>query len=436
MVKKIAFLYAHGGPAFDTSSSDGLNERGRNLVLSIRSAISRGADKVFVGEAVYSGKESQVQQLLGRGLFSGVERFIDLEIYLIAPNVKFPKNYLMNRGAQRAVGFFGLVFSDSDVLFTEGFPKRIATELDQYDFLQPEYIMYLDPQGHDQGYLESTMKRAHVVEDIFRSNISYLEGMPGMVNIAKREKFLEIGGFSQAISGVNYEDIEYQIRLKLLQQKSSFMHDEWVRHLHHSRSAVTRNAENLPGMFFENSNFLNWWVDHYIQIRGTSYNHEHFQAYMRIIIESLHSNMMLGGPYRLETGTLFPDFNPTIRYTGHAFGAAEPYVESGTREEKIAAVVNAAQFWHLPYEEIIRVNPSKFLSLTANDILSSTQQVPAQPQRFVPIDQAVLDALEKVDRQPPGRRRQTIDDEILTLLGELGDEHTIDREILQILLEI
>src|SRR3989344_1525748 len=107
MVKKIAFLYAHGGPAFDTSSSDGLNERGRNLVLSIRSAISRGADKVFVGEAVYSGKESQVQQLLGRGLFSGVERFIDLEIYLIAPNVKFPKNYLMNRGAQRAVGFFG-----------------------------------------------------------------------------------------------------------------------------------------------------------------------------------------------------------------------------------------------------------------------------------------------------------------------------------------
>ncbi len=368
VAKKLAFVYAHGGPVFQTGTHDGLNERGRNLVVSIRSAAESGADKIFISESICQGNPSQVELLIKSGKFYGLENIIDFVACHVGKEVRFPKNYLFNRGAQRAKGFFALVFPDSDVLFPAGFPQRSINILRKCDFAQPEYIMYQDPKGNDQSYLETTMKRAVVAHEAYSTNLSYLEGMPGMVNIVNRDRLLEIGGFSQAISGVNFEDIEYQIRLKILGMKMDFIHDEWCRHLHHSRSSITRQAENLSNMFFENANFMNWWVDYYIQIRGNDYNTGNFQIYMQRIKESLNSNKNNNDIYSNKTGSITHDFNPETRYRGFVFGAAEPYVESGTKEEKIAAVINAANFWHLSYEEIIRINPGKFHDISPEDV--------------------------------------------------------------------
>ncbi len=420
IVEKMAFAYAHGGPVLDSASHDGLNERGRNLVRSVKSAVASGADKIFIGESVYPGYQSQIELLIQRGFFSGIEHVIDFHAYPISQNVKFPKNYLMNRCAQRAHGYFGIIFSDSDVLFSPGFPQRAAQNLQHCDFLQPEYIMYTNPDGSDQGYLESTMKRAHVVEDVFKNNISYLEGMPGMVNVAKRDSFLEIGGFSQAVSGVNYEDIEYQIRLKLLNKKTSFMHDEWVRHLYHSRSAITRQAENLPNMFYENSNFMNWWVDHYIQIRGTAYNRQNFEVYLRRIIDSFEANYRLTGPYTNETGTIIHEFVHSARYQGYSFGAAEPYVESGTTDEKITAIMNASRFWGLSYEEIIRLNAYKFQNITP-EIVRQKEHMTDETQENMEIER-FFDELLNDDRNIETVFEQLLDEESDDVVEAFFDE--------------
>src|SRR6185436_8373704 len=103
-------------------------------------------------------------------------------------------------------------------LFSPGFPTRAVENLRRHNFVQPEYILYQNPDGSDSGYMETTAKRAYVADEMYRNNLSYLEGMPGMVNIVNRQKFLDIGGFSQAMSGVNFEDIEYHIRLKILKE--------------------------------------------------------------------------------------------------------------------------------------------------------------------------------------------------------------------------
>lgn len=375
MSEKMAFAYSHGGPVFNPSSRDSFNDRGRNIVRSMHSAASSGCDKIFVSEAVSPGGQSQMKILMAHGHFKGIEHLLDIQEYSISQNVKFPKNYLMNRCAQRAHGFFGLIFTDSDVLFDPGFPKRAADDLKKSDFIQPEYIFYLNASGSGDGYLETTMKRASIEFENYKNNLSYISGMPGMVNIAQRNAFLEIGGFSQAISGVNFEDIEYQIRLKILNRKTSFMHDEWCKHLFHSRSAISRQTENLPGMFFDNGNFLNWWVDHFLQIKGIEYDKKHFETYMEIIRQSLLANESTG-TYINETGSITSrlGFNPIERYRGFCFGAAEPYVEYGTKEEKIAAVMNASQFWKIPYEWVIRVNPGKFHDITVKDVENAERE--------------------------------------------------------------
>ena len=400
MSEKMAFVYAHGGPVLDDRQPDGLNERGRNIAKSIRSAVVCGADKVFVSESLAEGNSSQFEILFKKGLFSGIEQVIDFQHYPIAKNVKFPKNYLMNRSAQRANGFFGMVFSDSDVIFQKDFPARAAAQLRSYEFVQPEYVMYTDPQGNDEYHIETSMKRAVMVEDLHRSNLSYLEGMPGMVNVARRDTFLQIGGFSQAMSGVNFEDIEYQIRIRLLGKSTSFMQDEWCRHLYHSRSSIARQSENLPNMYFDNANFMNWFVDNYIQINGSAYNTENFRNYMKIILASFSSNGR--ETYTNETGTITHMFDPNRRYAGWTFGSAEPYVEYGTAEEQIIAVINAASFWRISYQEVMKINPPwKLPGITINDVLAYVNN----KRSTVEDEQIHLPELRRIMHETVGRKK-------------------------------
>lgn len=422
MTVKIAFVYAHGGPVFDSAKGDRLNERGANLVKSIMSALDSGGEKVFISESVYPEKKSEVEDLIRKGFFGGFARRLDVGVYPIDKNVKFPKNYLMNRGAQRADGFSGLIFSDSDVLFSDKFAERVSHGLNSHEFLQPEKIMYLNPDGSDNVHavVESTMKRIKLITGYLKDTLWYLEGMPGMVNIANRNKFLEIGGFSQAISGVNFEDIEYILRLRILDEKFGHLSNEICRHLYHSRSLVTRKSEKLIGMYFENANFMNWFIDEYLKIQGTEYDKDEFDSYMRIIKMSLNANNKLRGSYKNETGTITTEFDKSKVYHGIYFGTEEPYVEWGTKEEKILAIKNAADFWRISCEEVMQRNPEwKYSGITINDVkkFKSEEGLPKIQEdtkmykaKSVEIDEKIIQILDEYEDQMDMVISRRIDD--------------------------
>ncbi len=381
---RIAFIYAHGGPVLQKGTPDGLNERGRNLVKSVHFAVAAGADRVFISESVKHGEPSHVQELVARGFFSDILPLVDIAPYTIAAHVKFPKNYLMNRGAQRAEGFFGLVFSDSDAKYNPGFTDRVRKLLRRYDFGQPEKVVYTVPDGGDgAASMEMTAKIYH---DNPSKSLYYPPGMPGFVNIAKRTAFLGVGGFSQAISGVNFEDMEYHIRLKILKHDLGLIKGEIVRHIFHERSRIARQAENLPTMWFENTNFMNWLVDHYLQILETKYNAEHFERYLHIVRQALHDNPH-AGTYSHETGDMVRSlgFNPDERYTGYLFGWTEPYSEDfsgASTEEQIAAIHNASHFWRVSPEQILQLNNPqwKYPSIHPDQLKARpAPQPPTQP---------------------------------------------------------
>ncbi|MFH1630748.1 MAG: AAA family ATPase [Candidatus Aenigmatarchaeota archaeon] len=339
--EKMAFAYSHGGPVFDKNTKDGLNERGRNIIKSIISAISVEPGRIFVSESVCPGDKSQIKILIERGFFHGLEKMIDFEEYPVAKNVKFPKNYLFNRGAQRADGYFGLIFSDSDVVYNPGFVGRVLHTLHSVNFCQPEKLVYLNSDGSDP-----------------QKSYFFKERMPGMVNAVNRDKFLEIGGFSQAISGVNWEDVEFQTRLQLLREKKIHMSGEIIYHLFHARNQAKRLAENLPTMYLENLNFHIWLFFHFLKYHSGTYDKKNFDRYMKVIKESLEKNKTMVGPYTNETGTIAKilGFDPSKRYKGYIFGDMEPYSELESKEVQVAALKTAAKFWGIPEEEVLRIN--------------------------------------------------------------------------------
>lgn len=368
----MAFVYSHGGAVFDTSNPEGLSIRGRNIMHSVKSAAASGAESIFVSEAVYPGNVGQIRMLVDAGRFDGIEDRLDVAEYPVAQGVSFPKNYLFNRGAQRAAGFFAITFSDSDVLYKPDFPSRALNTMKRVEFAQPDTVIYLDPTcSREQYRADFTMKGA-VLDASYEQAILYLPGMmPGMVNIVRRDSFLDIGGFSQAISGVNWEDMEYQYRLKMLRKHVGYIPAEIVMHMFHPRGVEFAKKEGTGSMYLKNLNFMCWLVS-YLGIHGNMFNAQHFSHYMKLINESLKSNNSLVGPYTNMTGSITPDFDPNKRYRSYVWGQAEPYTDwVQPKEVQCEAILAAAEFWRTSPEEILMLSKSyqRAFTVSLEDVL-------------------------------------------------------------------